>query len=55
MKRAIFAAVFSIGLAGAGAGAATMEAVYSGFVKRGYDATGLFTTAGADLDGLVLR
>ena len=34
------------------ASAATMKAVYSGKVNYGYDMTGVFGTAGADLSGL---
>jgi hypothetical protein len=52
MKRAFWAMALSFGLGAAGANAATMQAVYSGFVVGGYDQTGVFGAPDTDLDNM---
>ncbi len=48
----IVCATAALALMSIPASAATMKAVYSGKVNYGYDQTGIFGTAGADLSGL---
>ena len=52
MKRAFWAMALSFGLGVTGADAATMQAVYSGFVVGGYDQTGVFGAPNTDLDNM---